>query len=94
MCAAVGGLDISIYSHGILCGDLLSRLEWAVDYTHKRIGFRRAAQREQGEQRGQGQGGVASLLGAGAGAVTEGAASVAAAAAEAAAAAASEFGRP
>ncbi|KAG2450815.1 hypothetical protein HYH02_004650 [Chlamydomonas schloesseri] len=43
MCAAVGGLDISIYSHGILCGDLLARLEWAVDYTHKRIGFRRGA---------------------------------------------------
>ncbi|GLC51534.1 hypothetical protein PLESTB_000512800 [Pleodorina starrii] len=43
MCAAVGGLDISIYSHGILCGDLLSRLEWAIDYTHKRIGFRRGA---------------------------------------------------
>ncbi len=41
MCAAVGGLDISIYSHGILCGDLLARLEWAIDYTHKRIGFRR-----------------------------------------------------
>ncbi|GLI68595.1 hypothetical protein VaNZ11_013065 [Volvox africanus] len=43
MCAAIGGLDISIYSHGILCGDLLARLEWAIDYTHKRIGFRRGA---------------------------------------------------
>ncbi|GIL64859.1 hypothetical protein Vafri_18699 [Volvox africanus] len=43
MCAAVGGLDISIYSHGILCGDLLARLDWAIDYTHKRIGFRHGA---------------------------------------------------
>ncbi|KXZ51118.1 hypothetical protein GPECTOR_14g99 [Gonium pectorale] len=43
MCAAVGGLDISVYSHGILCGDLLARLPWAIDYTHKRMGFRPGA---------------------------------------------------
>ncbi|KAG2493518.1 hypothetical protein HYH03_008332 [Edaphochlamys debaryana] len=35
------GLDLSLYSGGILCGDLLARVEWALDYTHKRVGFRR-----------------------------------------------------
>ncbi len=46
MCAssgAMGGLDISVYSSGILCGDLLARTELCVDVTRKRIGFRRGA---------------------------------------------------
>ena len=34
------GLDISLYSAGIVCGDLLARVEWACDYARKRIGFR------------------------------------------------------
>ncbi len=40
MHAGVGGLDISLYSAGILCGDLLTRLPTCYDYARKRMGFR------------------------------------------------------
>ena len=41
VCAGVGGLDISIYSGGIICGDLVSRLSLVLDYARKRIGVSR-----------------------------------------------------
>ena len=41
MCAGVGGLDISIYSGGIICGDLVSRMALVLDYPRKRIGVNR-----------------------------------------------------
>jgi hypothetical protein len=40
MHAAVGGLDISLYSSGIICGDFLARLPVVIDYPRKRIGLR------------------------------------------------------
>lgn len=40
MCAGLGGLDISLYSAGIICGDLLTRCDMVIDYARKRIGFR------------------------------------------------------
>ena len=44
MCAGVGGLDISLYSAGIICGDLLARVDWVAEYSGKRIGFRQKLQ--------------------------------------------------
>lgn len=41
MYAGVGGLDISIYSAGIVCGDLLGRLPCVIDYPRKRIALPR-----------------------------------------------------
>ncbi|PNH07747.1 hypothetical protein TSOC_005771 [Tetrabaena socialis] len=43
-----GGLDLSLHSRCILCGDPLARVEWAVDYTHKHACFRQG-------RRGQGR---------------------------------------
>jgi hypothetical protein len=34
-----GGLDISLYSAGMVCVDLLSRMQVVLDYTNKRIGW-------------------------------------------------------
>mmetsp|Transcript_36269 Transcript_36269/g.80722 ORF Transcript_36269/g.80722 Transcript_36269/m.80722 type:complete len:304 (+) Transcript_36269:2-913(+) len=42
MYAGVGGLDISLYSSGIICGDLVARLAMVIDYSRRRIGFLRA----------------------------------------------------
>lgn len=39
MCAGMSGLDISVYSSGIMCGDLVARLALAIDYSNKRVGF-------------------------------------------------------
>ncbi|MEW5300335.1 MAG: hypothetical protein WDW36_003272 [Sanguina aurantia] len=33
------GLDISVYSMGLMCGDLMGRLPMVLDYSAKRIGF-------------------------------------------------------
>jgi hypothetical protein len=35
-----GGLDISLYSAGMVCADLLSRMQVVVDYPNKRIGWK------------------------------------------------------
>ena len=40
MYAGKGGLDISLYSAGIICGDMLARMPAVIDYARKRIGFR------------------------------------------------------
>ncbi|KAL6750622.1 hypothetical protein V8C86DRAFT_2802072 [Haematococcus lacustris] len=40
MHAGVGGLDISLYSSGIICQDLIARLAIVIDYPRKRIGLR------------------------------------------------------
>lgn len=33
------GLDISVYSMGLMCGDLMGRVPMVLDYSAKRIGF-------------------------------------------------------
>lgn len=40
MRATGGGLDISMYSSGIICGDLVARIPMIIDYSRKRIGFK------------------------------------------------------
>jgi hypothetical protein len=35
-----GGLDISLYSAGMVCVDLLSRMQVVIDYPNKRIGWK------------------------------------------------------
>jgi hypothetical protein len=35
-----GGLDISLYSAGIICGELLDRMQVVFDYPRQRLGFR------------------------------------------------------
>ena len=44
------GLDMSMYSAGIIAADLLSRLDLLLDYPRQRMGFRRprAAKHSQG----------------------------------------------
>ena len=37
----ISGLDISIYSAGIIGGDLLARFEVVIDYARKRLGLRK-----------------------------------------------------
>lgn len=60
--ALQGGLDISCYSAGIICGDLMQRNALVIDYVNRRLGLRRrpaavpalaAAQEQQPEQRQQ-----------------------------------------
>ena len=36
----MGGLDISMYSGGIICGDLVARKAMVLDISRKRVGFR------------------------------------------------------
>ena len=37
--AGSGGLDMSLYSAGVVCGDLMARLPVAFDYARKRMGI-------------------------------------------------------
>jgi len=39
--AVQGGMDVSLYSAGIVCGDLLSRTDIVLDYVNQQIGLRR-----------------------------------------------------
>jgi hypothetical protein len=38
-CSSHSLLDVSLYSMGIICADLLTRTATVVDYSRKRIGF-------------------------------------------------------
>jgi hypothetical protein len=42
-----GGLDISLYSAGMVCIDLLSRMQVVLDYPNKRIGWKVPQQQQQ-----------------------------------------------
>jgi hypothetical protein len=42
-----GGLDISLYSAGMVCIDLLSRMQVVLDYPNKRIGWKVPVQQQQ-----------------------------------------------
>lgn len=44
--AGISGLDISLYSAGIICGDLMARLEVTIDYARQRMGTRPAPAEE------------------------------------------------
>ena len=39
--ATSGGLDVSVYSAGNICGDLLGRVDVAFDYVNQRLWLRR-----------------------------------------------------
>jgi hypothetical protein len=45
-----GGLDISLYSAGMVCIDLLSRMQVVLDYPNKRIGWKVPQQQQQQQQ--------------------------------------------
>jgi hypothetical protein len=51
-----GGLDISLYSAGMVCIDLLSRMQVVLDYPNKRIGWKVPPQQQQQQQQQDGVG--------------------------------------
>ncbi|WIA19987.1 hypothetical protein OEZ85_005860 [Tetradesmus obliquus] len=57
-----GGLDISLYSAGMVCIDLLSRMQVVLDYPNKRIGWKVPPQQQQ--QEGVGVGAAAAVAAA------------------------------
>jgi hypothetical protein len=46
-CSSHSLLDVSLYSMGIICADLLTRTATVVDYSRKRIGFPKAEPRPE-----------------------------------------------
>jgi predicted aspartyl protease len=59
-----GGLDISLYSAGMVCIDLLSRMQVVLDYPNKRIGWKVPQQQQQQQEEGVGLGAAAAAVAA------------------------------